>query len=860
MPLLLLSAFMFLFPPLTIMADELSISANVDRSLIYQGESIILTVMVSGMDNPPEPDTSKIINCNIKYLGSQSESRHNITIVNGVVTKSGFSGRKFVYEITPEQTGPFITGPILLTANGQTLSQQGPTIDVVGIEKQNFVRISVEASRQSVMVDEPFEITLYILIRQMQGSYANADPIDPNNPPNLKIPYLNMQQPIPGLENPDVAGLLQKAFVNQSNMPGFSINDYKAQAGNLFFPQEIIAKFMFVRRLIQKDNQPFFEYTIKMKYVPQEEGSYIFGPVIFKGTIGISADPAGRMTGQPVFAVGPACTVRVVPPSEEDRPESYIGAIGSSLDATASLDAQICKVGDPLTLTLAISGDIRLNNIYPPTLNEQPNLTRNFKIYEDTIKTGGDNTTSKEFIYTIRPITAGTLEFPPINISYFNINERCYKTIQTQPIPIRADESEEIATDIIIETATNLTSKTDGINNPQVLPPAPIDINPAGAMPQNINPGKPHAAAVLFGPFLYLIAITSHALIKIRSRNAQKNFLRSTVTDSIKQIEHAGKISSSDPETARRILCSALKKYAGARFNTPESGLTPSDIHNLFKRDSINDNLTTGFLSVLERNFNAGFSHPARQQTGDLQSDCRASAQLIRDIEQAFRIKMQNKNNTGGFTALFLFLIAIPLCVYASAQNKFNEYEFAWNQANAQMASARTETDFMNAAQTYRNLVNAGVRNGRLFYNLGTACLMAGQYDEAITFLLRSERYTGTSWDIKRNMLIALARGDKNARVSLPWHRVPLFWHYQLSTPARTIITIAAFNIFWLMLIPAAFGLKKTLKSIQVLAVAVFVIFGSSSITSMHREDLDRKSEIIQKEIMNNISTQNTNP
>ena len=49
-----------------------------------------------------------------------------------------------------------------------------------------------------------------------------------------------------------------------------------------------------------------------------------------------------------------------------------------------------------------------------------------------------------------------------------------------------------------------------------------------------------------------------------------------------------------------------------------------------------------------------------------------------------------------------------------------------WNEANAALANAVKPADYLRAARSYQALVDSGVRNGPLFYNLGTALLKAG--------------------------------------------------------------------------------------------------------------------------------------
>src|SRR3989339_185919 len=83
---------------------QLDVSAN--RSTIYIGESLLLNVKVKGIDNSQAtPDLSAITNCTVKMLGSHSDSRFSVVIVNGKMTKEGYTGRVYTYEITPNSTG-----------------------------------------------------------------------------------------------------------------------------------------------------------------------------------------------------------------------------------------------------------------------------------------------------------------------------------------------------------------------------------------------------------------------------------------------------------------------------------------------------------------------------------------------------------------------------------------------------------------------------------------------------------------------------------------------------------------------------------------------------------------------------------
>ncbi|MBN1556902.1 MAG: BatD family protein, partial [Lentisphaerae bacterium] len=407
--------------PILAAAASLDVAAN--RADIYLGESVLLTVKVSNGKTHDTPDLSALQDCDVEALGSRGESRSSLSFVNGQWKRTTFSGRIYTYRLTPRKPGVFRAGPITVSADGGALRDPGPRIRVAGIEQQDRVRVRLDASRDTVLVDEPFEIVLSVAIRNMPPPHDAADPLNPEDPPLLSADYLDAAA-IEGLETPDVRAILQERLVSDRRTAGFALNNYTVRPDpfdmrSMFdfdaLMQPRAARFRFDRRSDEIDGNPCYVYTLRLAYVPKEEGSYTFGPALFKGPV-LTGIEAGQPDLRRIFAVGPACTVRVVPPPEAGRPASYIGAIGTALDVAASLDAQTCSVGDPLTLTLSLGGDISLDNIEPPALTAQTNLVTNFRIYDDSVRPEREPG-QRRYRYTVRPTRAGTLEFPPVEIA-----------------------------------------------------------------------------------------------------------------------------------------------------------------------------------------------------------------------------------------------------------------------------------------------------------------------------------------------------------------------------------------------------------------------------------------------------------
>lgn len=190
----------------------------------------------------------------------------------------------------------------------------------------------------------------------------------------------------------------------------------------------------------------------------------------------------------------------------------------------------------------------------------------------------------------------------------------------------------------------------------------------------------------------------------------------------------------------------------------------------------------------------------------------------------------------------FLVSIFLFTAVFSSAKELREEEQFLADAAYERMMGASTQEDFSETAKLYRKLIASGVRNGTVFYNLGTALLAAGDANSAIEAFKRAERYKGFQSDIADNMLMAqrIASGDSEA--VLPWQRTLLFWHYGLSFKTRVAIAALAFSLFWISLIwhsPSSGRRSPTL----LLAAFFFILFGSSAITSVAHEHADRQMD-----------------
>ncbi len=812
----------FLLLTATVMADpSLQVSASRDR--IYFGESVLLEVKAGGSAQPEMPDVSCIKNCKISFLGSRDISHQSISIINGQMRREGFTGRTFHYTVTPTQTGTLILGPLSVQIDGATLSHPGPAVTVTGVTEQDIVAIEVTPSRDAVLVDEPFDIRVAVRIKKLSGSYLNTDPLFPQDPPNLNLPFMSGET-LDGLQGPDIRKTLNDLLIGR-DQAGFTINDYTVQPdmldfGSMFNMQNTPARFKFTRKSLDINNIAYWEYSFSLRYTPQSEANFTFGPVLFKGRVPTAVQQNGTAESLDLFAVGAAAIVRVVPPPESNRPDCYIGAIGPTLTVESSLDAQTCNVGDPLSLTLSISGPVQIKNLYPPKLGLQSNLVSRFDIYDDTVKTSRENVITK-YTYILRPRKAGVYELPPICAAYYDTSNRQYKIVSTAPVPLKVRQATEITASQVIGGSTN-QAVLNHLRIQADMSPAGIRMTPNGSITTPlINNAGLWVWFAFLAPVAFIGAWGARTLYRGRGDLAKAMRRRSAMSEA-KTILREG-----SPQTASK----AFQLYLEQRLNIPASSITPSEARLLLIDHNVPSDIAAAFASAMQYYVDVSFT--AQSKASDSHTETIDTAiTAICDVERC----LFHKSPYSRKSILIILLLWPPFLASELLAAADPEREFIWNEANAAMASAQTPVDFLNAAITYQKLVDIGVRNADLFFNQGTALLLANKPSDAAQVLLRSERYAGTRADIRRNLYIAYGKAAGLKAPFTPWSRIVLFWHYGWSCSARAAMTAIAFALIWGIAISRLMGWRKGTGTLVWLTIIVFIVMGTSLLTTITQE------------------------
>ena len=183
-----------------------------------------------------------------------------------------------------------------------------------------------------------------------------------------------------------------------------------------------------------------WRYVLRVPIAGSSVGEQLLGPVTV--SIPTRTDFFGFVSRTAELRSG-VVRLMVTAPPEKGRPRCYCGAIASDFRAVSSLGTSVCQAGDPLLFTLELSGATDAAMVHAPPLAETFRGTP-FKLDAASLKTE-TLAASKRFTWRVRALKAGTMEFPAIDVAWFDAKSRTYRTIRTDPIPIQVKAGEQAA-------------------------------------------------------------------------------------------------------------------------------------------------------------------------------------------------------------------------------------------------------------------------------------------------------------------------------------------------------------------------------------------------------------------------------
>jgi len=156
--------------------------------------------------------------------------------------------------------------------------------------------------------------------------------------------------------------------------------------------------------------------------------------------------------------------------------------------------------------------------------------------------------------------------------------------------------------------------------------------------------------------------------------------------------------------------------------------------------------------------------------------------------------------------------------------------------------SAEAKQGFADAADKYQLLVNGGVTNARLYFNLANAYLESGQTGRAIANYLRSLRIEPTMREAQMNLDYAKkvlhsqgsATDGKASELSVASYAVVgnEWLNRHISPRSVLVVMIGAWIATWTLIGVRLFGFRFAWKSATSAAIVMFILAATSSVLS----------------------------
>lgn len=642
-------------------------------------------------------------------------------------------------------------------------------------------------SATNLVVTEEMTVGLRLWLPPLEDALADTPPVLRQEPPHFQVPFWMPDQPEGPLVPVDERQMppIDMKGGRGRNTGTFTLNDFVTDGfdslrdpfggrdpfGSLLDGDDFFGRTLgprparFPCALVRAPRGEVNGWLLTITSIPyraQRAGKVEFGavhatvPIVTD--VRVTRDRFGRATYAPSFKKvklqAPACTVEVVEPPLAGRPASYCGALASNLVVQATLDTNICTAGDPLVLTLDISGAADLSAVVAPSFAAQFKQDGVFRLDEASLKTE-TLAASRRFTWRVRPLKAGTVEFPSLPVAYYDLDRRAYVTVRTESIPLQVKAGVQAALGAI-----------DEADEADVFPaPDGLDLDPKGA---DVEPLLPHLTWVLvlfmLPPMLFvLIRLTPPVRRRVAAQRAAAR--RATAYKVC-----ARALKGRDP--SRRTA--AIRTFFETRYGVNGATVTAADARRLMVDDYSPD---------------------------EIEAVASALAEADRTNYAARKVVV---------SLLLVCLAAFGACGASPA--------FTYRRAGALALQAVDEKGFKTAAKAYAEAIEEGAQNATVYANLGACALMGGDHKTALAAFACAERRAGETATTRRGVRAAWTRLKADPRADLPLTRSFCAPHVRFPVDVRLLFAAVLWALFWGVLLLPAGTLRQFLVTVCVLA------------------------------------------
>lgn len=423
------AVFIFCFFSAFLNAEDIRMSASVNKTSVPLNEAFQLTISISG-DSKTLPDFSAPTLQDFNtYASSQSK---NFSIINGNITNTV----SYIYTLGPKKTGEYEIPAFKLSYKGQTYGTDPIKITV---EKAREVSsVSVQDAQNPQYRSPSSEIYDFDTSKAV---FVKASVDKKNIYVNEKIVYTF-------------------SFYTSVNL--LSNHSYQAPNFTGFFSGKTVQN-TYRTKINSRD---YIVNEVSTELFPQSRGNLKIGSSVIQ----ISIEDFSK-SHDDFFSSFFTRSKNVALSTEEininvlEAPEN-ISMVGN-FQMTASADKKQKKENEPFDLKITVTGDGNVKTIKEPQIS----LSDNLKKYETSEKILSDDKsdTGKEFTILIMPVNSGRAEIKILPLKYFDSKTKQIKILPSKTLSMNVlkdasenkDESKNLSDNAVFE-------KNNGVSNSQL--------------------------------------------------------------------------------------------------------------------------------------------------------------------------------------------------------------------------------------------------------------------------------------------------------------------------------------------------------------------------------------------------------
>ena len=557
------------------------------------------------------------------YLaGPYTSTSSSTSFVNGHRTSS-FT-QTYTYTLMAQKAGTFTISPASVKVDGESYQSNGVRIQVLPEDETTSSQPSPQGREQSAQPSQSSQSS------QSSSSQANSE--------NLFVRTIASKTRVHEQEALMITYKLYFANVDVAQLT----NNTKLPEFTGFLKQDLEQGE--IQTQLEHYNGRNYQTAVLYRTIlyPQHSGDITIEPAKFEAVIRVQTrqqvrsifdDFFGSYTNVTKMLTAPGATIHVSA-LPGGKPAGFSGGVGK-FTMKPSISQTELQANDAVTIKIDISGAGNMKLIKTPVVDwpegfepYDPKVTNNF----NTTTAGVSGTKSIEYLAI--PRNPGEYTIPPINFSYFDIEDKAYRTLSTPEYTINVKRGQGASG----HSETSEEGAVVSYTQKEDIKQLGTDIRYIDTKPLQIQNSKFKIQNYEFIWLFYVVpsVIALVLLIVLRKQikeNADITRVRYKRANKVAQKRlkaAAAALKANDKDAFYAAIEQAAWTYLSDRLSIPTAELNKDNIASLLRQKGVDDALISEVTNVLST---AEFARYAPSTDHTMDNLYRDTTNLINNLE-----------------------------------------------------------------------------------------------------------------------------------------------------------------------------------------------------------------------------------